>query len=673
MEKIDIEALYARLAFLESELKRAEEKAGQSESFLASVMDGISEGVVVIDRDFRIVYANKGYCSQLKKPCADIIGGYCYEISHHIDEPCYKREGGCDCSARRCFETGDCHREIHTHYDKDGKPLYVETNAYPIRNASGEIVSAIETLVDVTDTVMLEKRLEEVKEHYKKLYDHAPDMMHSVDKEGNVIICNMTEAETLGYEPEEIVGKPLVRLIVPEERDGYMQKFGTLKKEGFFEGDMTLLSKDGRKIPVFVRAKAIYDEGGDFLMSDAVLRDITEKRALEAQLLHAQKMEAVGQLAGGVAHDYNNILTTIIGYGNLLLMKMAEDDPLKAFVQQILYSSERAAGLTQSLLAFSRKQIINPRPVNLNDLVRRVKRLLLAVVGEGIEVRTILTDDGLTVSVDSGQIEQVLINLASNAKDAMHRGGILTIQTRRVRGSETMGMGALGAGPEPSPEYPEPGRNFAEVSFTDTGTGIDEKIKNRVFEPFFTTKETGKGSGLGLSIIYGIIKQHNGYISLDSEGGNGTTFRIYLPVTSPDFEATKIVENDMSGGGTEVILVAEDDAEVRELTRNVLEGFGYKVIEAVDGEDAVNKFLENRDKVRLLLLDIVMPKMNGKEVYEEINKATPGVRVLFMSGYASDIIHKREILERGLDFVPKPVSPAWLLRKVREVLDREGA
>jgi PAS domain S-box-containing protein len=384
-----------------------------------------------------------------------------------------------------------------------------------------------------------------------------------------------------------------------------------------------------------------------------------EKEKLEVQLRQAQKMEAIGQLAGGVAHDFNNILTAIIGYGNILQMKLKEGAPLRIYVDQILASSNRAAHLIQSLLAFSRKQIINTQPVNLNKLVLRIEKLLVRVIGEDIKLRTILAEEEVTVMADSGQIEQVLMNLATNARDAMPEGGLLIIETGLVEFDKGF-IEAHGDG--------KPGKH-ALISVTDSGVGMDEATRGKVFEPFFTTKEVGRGTGLGLAMVYGIIKQHGGYTDVYSEQGKGTKFKIYLPLVKAEVKEEEISRLSDVKGGTETILVAEDDETVRELTRGVLEQFGYTVIVAEDGADAIDKFRENTDKIQLLILDVVMPRRNGKEAYEEIKKIKNELKVLFLSGYTADIMKRKGIFEEGLNFLLKPVSINNLLRKVREVLD----
>jgi PAS domain S-box-containing protein len=513
--------------------KQVEEALRKSEKFIRDILETVDEGFIVIDRDYRIISANKAYLDQVKMPLEKVIGRHCYEISHRIVECCHKM--GDECPVKHTFDTGEPHTALHIHHDGEKNLIYVETKSYPLKDATGYVISAIE-----------------------------------------------------------------------------------------------------------------------------IINNTTEKKKLEDQLRHFQKMEAVGQLAGGVAHDFNNILTAITGYGCLMKMKMDEHDPLRNNLQQILDASERAANLTRSLLAFSRKQAISPRPVNLNKIIENVEKLLQRLISEDVEVKVILTNKDLTVMADSSQIEQILMNLVTNASDAMLERGCLTISTGTVvLDHEFVRINGFG---KPGP--------YALFSVTDTGTGMDEKTKRKIFEPFFTTKEAGKGTGLGLSIVYGIVKQHDGYITCYSEPDMGTTFKIYLPMIKRETAKTESAVLHPVSNGTETILVAEDDAAVNKLVKETLEQFGYTVIEAVDGEDAISKFKNNRDKVKLLILDVIMPKKNGKEVYEEIRKDRPDVKVIFSSGYMADILHKKGVLEEDLSFISKPVSPTELLRKVRETLDK---
>jgi nitrogen-specific signal transduction histidine kinase len=389
--------------------------------------------------------------------------------------------------------------------------------------------------------------------------------------------------------------------------------------------------------------------------------DISDKKMLEAQLLQAQKMEAIGTLAGGVAHDFNNILMALMGYANLLQMKMNRHDPLRSYVDQILVSTGKAAKLTQSLLTFGRKQMMELKPHKVSDLLEEAERFLEKLLPEDIELKVVSGTEE-SVMADVAQIEQVLMNLATNARDAMPRGGDLTIETTRVEIDSDF-MRAHGNG--------KPG-GYVLISVRDTGTGMDEKTEERVFEPFFTTKEVGKGTGLGLSIVYGIIHQHGGFIVVNSEVNTGTAFLIYLPITETETPKRERMTADIRGGH-ETILFAEDNPDIRNIAREILGMYGYTVLEAEDGEDAIEKFKEYQHLIDLLILDVVMPVKNGNEAYREIKTLKGDVRAIFVSGYTGDIVLNKGIPGEVIDFVPKPISPNGLLLKVREVLDRPAA
>ncbi len=395
-------------------------------------------------------------------------------------------------------------------------------------------------------------------------------------------------------------------------------------------------------------------------MADSLKMREMEKDQLALQLLHAQKMEAVGTLAGGIAHDFNNILTGIIGYGDLLRDELSED-PGREYICEIINSANRAADLTQRLLAFSRKQAAYPKVINLNESILNLNKLLLRIINENIEFSVELTTEDLFVLADEGQIEQVLINLAANARDAMPDGGQLIIATKSALLDnglfEMEGMVRKGM--------------FAVLSVTDSGSGIDAEIRDRLFDPFFTTKEVGKGTGLGLSIVYGIISRNDGFIEVDSEPGVKTTFSIYLPLTDSSGDSEEQAGFSFPKGNNETILLAEDDFTVRVLGKNLLTKYGYRVIDAVDGEDALAKFIENKDSVQVLLLDVIMPKKNGKQVYDEIRKMRPDIKTLFTSGYTFDVLDRQDVPSEGLYFIPKPLQPHELLSKLRVIIAGE--
>jgi hypothetical protein len=395
-------------------------------------------------------------------------------------------------------------------------------------------------------------------------------------------------------------------------------------------------------------------------MAESLLVRDKEKEHLEAMLRQAQKMEAIGQLAGGVAHDFNNILCAIIGFGTLLEMGMEKNDPARRHLDQILSAADRATSLTQGLLTFSRKQILNPHPVSLNAIVHRIEKMLNRLLTEDIELHLSLSGQEPNVLADSGQIDQVLLNLATNARDAMPNGGLLTITTGEADPPEEF-LATTAA---------LPATRYALLTVTDSGSGIEEETREKIFEPFFTTKEVGKGTGLGLSVVYGIVKQHNGHILVNSDPGKGTSFLIYLPMRPKDnLPPENSARPSLPVAGTETLLVVEDNPEVLNLNRTVLETFGYGIIEAVNGEDAIEQFNRHQHKIDLIIMDVVMPKMNGKQAYLEIAKIRPDIKVLFMSGYTADIVLEKGISIDDFNFMHKPVTPMELLRRIREILD----
>ncbi len=385
-----------------------------------------------------------------------------------------------------------------------------------------------------------------------------------------------------------------------------------------------------------------------------------EKEEIENQLRHLQKMEAITQLTSGIAHDFNNMLTAISGNAFILQRKLRMEPELMPCVEDIIYASETAAHLTRRLLTFSRRQVLDIRPASLNHIVSDVNNLLRRIIGEDINLDVKLTEKEITILADKGQIEQILVNLTANARDAMPKGGSVSIRTEIVN---------LDSKFTEIHSYGNPGK-YALLTVADTGIGMDGDTKKRMFEPFFTTKEVGKGTGLGLSIVYGIVKQHRGYINVYSEHGMGTTFKLYFPFVascvSSDFEFGKYMVHMK---GTETILITEDDDKVRILTKRLLEDSGYTVIDTADTEEAISMFIVNKDRIKLVLLDVIMPKRNGKQVYREMVSMCPGIKAIFMSGYNEDIIHKNGILDEGSKFISKPYVPAELLRKIREVLD----
>jgi two-component system cell cycle sensor histidine kinase/response regulator CckA len=506
-----------------------------------------------------------------------------------------------------------------------------------------------------------EEKLAASENYLRSIIETEPECVKLLSRDGTLLAMNPAGLAMIGAKSADmVVGKSVYSLLTPEYKDAFREFVENVCCGNKGTCEFEVLGLEGKRSTLESYAVPFYDERTKNVLMLSVTRDVTERRKLEEQLCHATKMQAIGTLAGGVAHDFNNILAVIMGYGEMLRDEVDPGDSRRKYVDQILAVSEKGSTLINSLLAFSRKQAINPRTVEANSIVRSSEQLLRRVIGEDIELKTDLSDEQLTVLADAAQIEQVLINLASNARDAMPDGGILTILTRPVEIDEEFrrvhGYGRVG--------------NYALITVVDSGVGMDDDTQERVFEPFFTTKETGRGTGLGLSIVYGIIKQHKGYVNVYSEPGKGSSFNVYLPLIHDRGESAEIKTHlEPAEGGTETILLAEDDIALRQLTRSLLERYGYTVIESVDGQDAVEKFMEHKDAIDLLLFDVVMPRKNGEEAFEEIRKVRADIRVILASGYPGDMVRKKVKSRENIELISKPILPTALMKKIREILD----
>ncbi len=515
-----------------------------------------------------------------------------------------------------------------------------------------------------------EKDLHQSEKKYRTLFENANDGILLIDPDTQQIIdCNKKAADMVGYTVEELKTKTISDLHPDKEKHLLSDKLTEIETTGSVSCISGLHHKtaDGRLVPIEINATMVEYDGK--LLNLSIVRDISERKKLEEQLLQSQKMEAVGQLTGGIAHDFNNILSAIIGYAYLLKVKLKKDDPSRHYSDQILSAAEKAASLIRSLLSFSRKQIISPRPVNLIEIIGRIEKLLSRLITENIELTTIynpmphlMDKDDLYIMADPGSIEQVIMNLTTNARDAMPNGGKLSIETRYSKiDTEFIHKHGFGV----------PGE-YAVIRVSDIGIGMDSRTREKIFEPFFTTKGMEKGSGLGLAMVYGIITQHEGYIDVESTPGKGTTFSIYLPVAKAKGSAdhhTSIPPEVTPKHGTETVLVAEDDENLRYLLKTILNKYGYTVLEAANGQEEIDSFMENKDKIHLVISDLIMPNKNGNEAYREISEMKPDTKVIFLSGNTDDVTQKSIAVENGLPFLLKPVYPDVLLAKVREVLD----
>ncbi|HEX3877672.1 MAG TPA: ATP-binding protein [Bryobacteraceae bacterium] len=493
---------------------------------------------------------------------------------------------------------------------------------------------------------------------FRLLFQDHPQAMWLFDPETRTIVeANGAAAKLYGYAADEMRAMPMSELQSTIDLERFITERGAAPKQA---GEIWRhRTKSGRAIDVEI---AVHDIDFSGKMAHlAVVMDVTGRRELEEQLRQAQKMEAVGMLAGGVAHDFNNLLTIINGYSQLMLNNLPKNDPNRHFAEQIMKAGDRAAGLTNQLLAFSRRQVMQPKVLDLNHLVTGLSAMLRRLIGEDIDLRLTLRDDVGRVNADPGQIEQVLMNLVVNARDAMPRGGSLTVETANVALDDHYAGRHITIKPGP----------YVLLAVSDTGTGMDEATKNRLFEPFYTTKAPGKGTGLGLSTVFGIVKQSGGSVEIYSEPGAGTSIKVYLPRIDQQVTLEREVRKKVLARGSETILLVEDDEMVRNLVRETLERDGYKVIDSADPVEAQRLAENYRGRIQLLITDVVMPKLSGKELSRILTGKRTDMKVLYMSGYTDSAIVNSGILQKEVAFLQKPFTPASLSARVREVIESD--
>lgn len=638
------------------ERKQTEERIRGAEERYRAVAETATDVIITIDENGTILFINRSVERVFGYEVAEVLGK---EVTILLGE---RMRFALTVGFNKYSDTGD--KDLNWEA-VELMGLHKNSQEIPIELSLGEFFKngkrfLIGIARDISERKRAEQELRTSEERYRDLVENARDVIYTQDLEGNYTSINKAGERLTGYTRAETLQFSLMQTVAPEYREQARQMIARkLAGEAETIYDLEILAKDGSRVALEVNTRLICQNGVPMGVQ-GIARDVTERNQLEAQLRQSQKLEAVGQLAGGVAHDFNNLLTVILGYSEMILSRMDHNHPLRHNLNEIKKAGESASSLTRQLLAFSRKQVLQPKVIDLNSVVTDMARMLLRLIGEDLELVTDLKPSLARVRADPGQIEQVLINLVVNARDAMPRGGTLTIKTDNVVVDDELARKyvSIKSGPH------------VMLTVSDTGHGMDADTQARVFEPFFTTKGSGKGTGLGLATVYGIVKQSGGNIWLDSEPGKGTTFRVYLPRVD-DFDQEIVARMQPVPNGTETILLVEDEESVRSIIKEVLEWQGYKVLSALNGEEAM-KFAEDQGtEIHLLLTDVVMPQLSGLELAERLITMRPQLKVLYMSGYTDDAVVRHGLLEETLNFIQKPFDSASVARKVREVLDSE--
>jgi two-component system cell cycle sensor histidine kinase/response regulator CckA len=635
---------------------RAEEARRQGEERFRALIEHGADAVALVAPDGTLLFASHSTERLLGFAPAELVGRSGFERVHP-DDASRVQSAFAEIATRPGMPLAVGLRWHH----KDGSWRYIDAVAVN-RLAEPAVGAIVVNFRDDTERRQAEVALRESEERYRTLVEGVRDVIFALSPDGTITSLNPAFETITGWRREQWVGQPFERLVHPEDLPLALELLGRVVRGELRPVNQFRVrtAKGDYRVAEFSATSQLVE--GQIIGILGIGRDVTERVQLEQQLRQAQKMEAVGRLAGGIAHDFNNILTAITGYADLLLEDLGPADPRRQDAEEVRKAAERAAGLTRQLLAFSRQQVLQPSVMDVNALVGDLQKMLGRLLGEDVDLNTRLDPAAGRVKADAGQLEQVLMNLAVNARDAMPQGGKLTLETANADLDERFAA-------EHYPAQPGP---YVMIAVTDTGTGMSEETQAHMFEPFFTTKEKGKGTGLGLATVYGIVKQSGGFIWVYSELGHGSTFKIYLPrVEEPSRRSGESARAAARAPrGTETVLVAEDEPPVRAIARQVLERHGYTVLEAPSAESALDIVTRYSGTIHLLLTDVIMPGMNGRELATRLADLRPDARVIFMSGYADEAVTRHGVLESGSTYLQKPFTPDAIARKVREVLDR---
>jgi two-component system, cell cycle sensor histidine kinase and response regulator CckA len=633
-----------------TERKRADKAVLESEERFRTLFENAPVGIYRTTPNGRILAGNPAIIRMLGYSSFEDLAAR--DLNDTGFEPEYSRRQFME----RLEREGEVSGLESAWYRQEGEVLYVRENARAIRDESGKTLYYEGTVEDITER----KKAEAERARLVTAIEQSAEAVVITNLAGDIEYVNPAFTRITGYGREEVLGENPRLLKSGEQAPAfYQQLWATISKGQIWHGELINQRKDGSTYTEQLNIAPVRGARGEITHYIATMQDVSERKSLEEQVRQATKMEAVGRLAGGVAHDFNNLLTIINGYSELLMDKFESDKEAGAFLKEVKDAGERAASLTRQLLAFSRRQVLAPQVLDLNFVVSDMEKMLKRLIGEDIHLHTLLAPSLQTVKADPGQIEQVIMNLAVNARDAMPHGGNLTIQTQNVELDEDYARSHVTVKPGP----------HVMLAVSDTGSGMTPETQARIFEPFFTTKEKGKGTGLGLATVYGIVKQSGGSIWVYSELGHGTVFKVFLPAVGEEPMAKEpAVKVPKTVSASETVLVVEDEAGVRSLIRLALESAGYAVLETEDPESALVACTNHDGPIHLLLTDVVMPNMSGPVVAEKVANLRPGIKVLFMSGYTDDAVVRHGVLSSNKPFIQKPFSPAELRQKIREVL-----
>jgi PAS domain S-box-containing protein len=650
-----IEGALARVQ-ARSEKARAEEALRRSEANLRAIFNNSLQAFVLIDPDGAIQALN----STAVEWSTRLLGRALHEGARVADFVPQAVE------ALRAALAGETRNVERCLQDADGTPVWFETTHAPVVDEAGTIIGVCLNAREISARKQAEQALRESEARYRDLFDNASDLVCATDAEGTLLYVNRAWHEVIGTSPGGPGRRGFLDVVHPDHRDRYREIVArALTGETLTHVELVLVTASGTQITVEGNLSCTPLAGRPSVLR-GIYRDVTERRRVEDQLRRAERMQAAGRLAGGMAHEVNNMMTGVIGFSEFLLRSLSEEDARRGDVHEIIRAGTRASDVTRQLLAFTRQQLLHPEVLDVNGVVRGLEKMLRRSLGEDHVLELLLSEDVGEIRADRGQLEQVLINLTLNARDAMVGRGRVTVETGRATLDEVYAQSHRGI------EIP-----FAEyvyLAVTDTGTGMEPAVQARIFEPFFTTKPVGQGTGLGLSTVYGIVKQSDGFVWCYSEPGYGTTFKIYLPRASALVEALGTPASTAElRGGTETILVVEDEDVVRALACRGLREQGYTVLEARHGKEALDRVEAARERIDLIISDVVMPQLSGRELGSRLAVLQPELPILYMSGYTGDDVIQRGLLEPDVPFQQKPFTPEGLGRKVREMLDGRSA